>query len=224
MVAMTEFIFTDYVSKMKESSTYSAKDLQQSSIVIVTFAAILLLVILYPHLFKKHVNSTLSRLIKSRKGKVNSNFELLPADYAQVLVFERSLKDYMQQFLPLMYQNLNYSQLANFFAHHHLYFNFLINKDESKSRQLLEALRIVTIISACMFIMAALLAAQYPENYNSCITFDDQKSCESETRYNGGSYCIWEEGSCNYVEDSIKEEMFIGSELSSIHLISSIII
>jgi hypothetical protein len=218
VAGMTKFIFEDYVSRMEDSKSYSIEDFKQSTIVIVTFASILCMIIVYPFFFRKRISSVFMRLVKHEKGKT---FNILPAENAEVINFEKALNEYVQHFLPLMYQQLSYLDVTKFLVRNHIYLNFLIDKHDNKFKELMQALRIVTIISACMFIVAALLNAEYPDIDNSCASYYNKIDCESQKSFQGNSYCIFNDEKCDYKEPSIEGIIII---INIINIIIIIII
>ena len=106
----------------------------------------------------------------------------------------------------------------------HIYLNFLIDKHDNKYKELMQALRIVTIISACMFIVAALLNAAYPDIDNSCASYYNKIDCESQKNFQGNSYCIFSDEKCDYKEPSIEGIINIIINIITIITIINIII
>jgi hypothetical protein len=88
----------------------------------------------------------------------------------------------------------------------------------------MQALRIVTIISACMFIVAVLLNAEYPDIDNSCASYYNKIDCESQKSFQGNPYCIFSDEKCDYKEPRIEGIIIIISSIIIIIIINIIII
>ena len=87
-------------------------------------------------------------------------------------------------------------------VNHHMYINliFLNSTQTSTFLKFMEAFKVLTIISASMFILVVLYDVMYPTDDGRCKQFVAEETCLSDILFRSRTYCVWDSGTCMYNE------------------------
>jgi len=128
---------------------------------------------------------------------------LISEHLAEVLAKERRMREYIDKFLPRIYnEDLSYSsKLFNVCIKNHMYFNILFMKSiyDTNFLRLMEAFKVLTVLTTSMFILVVLFSAQYPSDDKTCVTFTTKESCLNKKSF-GKEYCEWADDTCIFNE------------------------
>ena len=209
---MIELVYEDYSSV--SSKPMSTETVKNTLIVSLTYALVWIIIVV-----SVPIKGIIHRRLEAKEVKGTSKVStkviaVVPEDAAESLALEKRLRDYINLFLPAVYKDEQsyLMKLITQIIKNHLYLSlFIKSRHESTFLNLMEAFKVLTVMSSSMFILVVLYNAQYPSNDHSCESFDTIDMCLKRKLFRGRSYCAWESDECifNEPEYSVFEEVFL---------------
>jgi hypothetical protein len=157
IVSVTQYIFEDYVSTMEASKSFNKSDIKSTTIIIISFATVWIVIILSVAIqgFKENYDN------KKNKNKVQlqQHQEQHTVSTAHINEFKEAIKSYIISYFPAIYKSdRSFRQLLKVILLNHQYFSLLTNSRTNLgySNRWIQGLHLLSIISSNMFVLAML--------------------------------------------------------------------